>query len=135
RAVGGGHARVDGGVEQDLADLFIAESVAPGGADVHGQLVLLAQRGEDRQRDRAAGAAVEAIAGPDAAPCLLGDELLERRGELGGPLHGAVDVLVAEHLAADPHAALVGVVFGHAASRWSMIRLVTASGCCTLAMC
>ena len=47
---------------------------------------------------------------PDLAPGVAGDQILEVGGERRRPLDRGVDVLVAEHLAADLHAAIVRLV-------------------------
>ena len=64
---------------------------------------------------QAARAPVEPRPRPDLAPRVPGDELLELAREIGRPRRRGVDVRVAEHLAAHPHAALVPVV-AHPAS-------------------
>ena len=92
-------------------------AVAQRGADVHRELVLAAERDERRQRDAAPRAAVEAGPRPDLAPGVAGDQVLEVGRELGRPLDRAVDVLVAEHLAARLHAPRVVVVTSCAHAR------------------
>src|SRR5690242_19137225 len=77
RAVGGGHARIYGRVDDQLADLVGLQAVAQRALDVHADLVLRAQRDQDRQGDDAARAAIEAGSRPDVAPRAAGDELLE----------------------------------------------------------
>src|SRR3954465_5111115 len=47
RRVGGGHAGVDRGVQQHLADLLRGEAVRARGAHVHRDLVLASERGQD----------------------------------------------------------------------------------------
>ncbi len=79
------------------------------------------QRGE---RDQRAAAPVEAGAGPDGAPGVLGDQLLEVPGELGRVRGRAVDVLGSEHLAAHLHAV---VVLGHATSSRASSRMIVAT--------
>ena len=91
------------------------DAVADRGAHVHRQLVLGAQRGQQREREAGARAPVEAGARPYLAPRDAGQVLLERRPVLRGAPEGPVDVLVAEHLA--PHAF---AVVSHQPSRsWS----------------
>src|SRR5439155_21014993 len=116
----------------DFGDLWRCEAVGACGADVQRELVVAPERGQDRERDGAAGAAVEARASPDGAPGVAGDEVLERGREVGCAGERAVDVLVAEHVAADLHACLVGVV---AHGRCSRISVLTAAGCSTAARC
>ena len=71
---------------------------------------------------------------PRLAPGGAGDVLLERAAEVGGVVGRAVDVLVAEHLAADLHAGLVaGVVHQRPGAR--ACSCVTASGRSTLIRC
>src|SRR5690349_20617542 len=74
--VGGGYPRVHGGVQQDLGDLVRAQAVAAGGADVHRQLVVALQGGEQGERDAGPGTPVQAVAVPHLAPGGAGDELL-----------------------------------------------------------
>ena len=109
-AVGRRGAAVDRGLQQHLLDLVGREAVAQRGAHVHGELALAAERDERGQRDRAAHAPVDSGPRPDTAPDRGGDQLLEICGEVGRALDRAVHVGVAEHLAADPHAALVCVI-------------------------
>src|SRR5688572_18752274 len=90
RGVCGGHAAVDRGLEQDLLDLVGAETVAAGGADVHRELVLMAAGDERGERDRAVHAAVESRPGPDLAPRVPRDQVLERGGEGGRALDRGV---------------------------------------------
>jgi len=87
-------------------------SVAKGAADVQRQLALAPERRQHRQRDRAARAAVEAVARPDLAPRVAGDEVLERGREPGRPPDRRIDVGVAQDLAARPLAVaqLAGLV-------------------------
>ena len=46
-----GHARVQSDLEQHLLNLLLGEAVAQRRLDVHVQLVLVLQRGEDGERD------------------------------------------------------------------------------------
>ena len=94
------HPAVDGGLQQHFLDLVDGEPVAQRGAHVHRQLLVVApgdQRGQGHHR---AAAAVQARSGPDPAPRVVGDEVLEVAGEVGGARGGPVDVGVAEHLTA-----------------------------------
>src|SRR4051794_27513217 len=109
-AVRGGHPGVDRGVQQDLADLLGAEPVAPGRPYVQGQLVVAVQRGQQGQRHAAAGTPVQDVAGPDLAPGVPGDEVLEAGGERCRGGERPVDVGVAEHLPPYRHAGRVPVV-------------------------
>ena len=84
-------------------------------ADVHRQLVLRAQRGEQRERQARARAAVEPVAPPDLAPRDVGQVRLERRRVLRRAPQGPVHVLVAEHLS--PHS--LAVVCHQPSRSWS----------------
>jgi hypothetical protein len=77
---------------------------------VHRQLVEAADGDQRRQCDRAPRAAIEPGPGPDLAPGIAGDQVLEVGGEVAGVLDRFVDMLIAEHLAAHLHAALVLIV-------------------------
>src|SRR5690606_22859225 len=90
--------------QEHLRDLRRAHTVADGGADMHGELTLTPQRGEQRQREHAARAPVEPWASPYLAPCGLGQVLLPRSGDGGGLRERAVDVGVAEDGTAHRHA-------------------------------
>ena len=116
RAVRGRDAAVDGGVQQHLADLLRRETVPARGADVQRELVEAAERDQRGQRDAAARSPVKARARPDLAPRVARDEVLEVGGLVRRAFDRAVDVLVAEHLPADAHPALVRIV-GHAEVR------------------
>src|SRR3954451_1448049 len=92
----------------------------------------MAARDEGRHRDRAAHAAVEAGTGPDLAPRVARDQVLEVLGERGRRRDRAVDVVVAENGAPELHALVVTVV---AHVRKPSTAASNASGCATLAMC
>src|SRR6266487_1732124 len=105
RAVGRRHARVHRDLEQDLGYLLGRQAVPPRGPDVHGKFLLLAKDGKRGERDHAPLRAGEPWPGPDLAPRVPGDQVLERRGELSRASHRPVHVLVPEHLPAHPHPA------------------------------
>ena len=97
---------------------------------MQGQLVFRPQGRQQGECDAGPGAPVEpVVARPQRTPRRLGEVALEVGIDLGGPGDGAVDVFVAEHLAAHPHAGVVAVV-GHRAgspSRWAPSRALTSS--------
>ena len=64
--------------------------------------------------DDAAGRARELLARPDLSPAVLGDELLQRAGEVVGGREGTIDILVADHRAADLEAGFIGFCVRHA---------------------
>jgi hypothetical protein len=88
---------------------------------VHLQLVVVAVRDQRGERDGAAHPPVEAGAGPDAAPRVPGDQLLEVGGDGVGAGDRGVDVLRPEHLAAHGEAVGVqvegGLLHGHVPHR------------------
>ena len=84
RGVGVGYAAVDRGLQEHLLDLVDGEPVGARGPQVQGQLLVVAAGDQRGEGDHRAAAPVEAGAGPDRAPGVLGDELLEVAGELGG---------------------------------------------------
>ena len=88
------------------------EPVGAGGPHVHRELLVVTAGDQGGEGDEGAAAAVEAGAGPDAAPGVLGDELLELPGQVGGAGGGPVDVRVAEHLAAYDHAGVAHLADG-----------------------
>src|SRR5215217_6763813 len=132
--VGRGHPTVDGALEEYLLHLFFRQAVANGGAHVQLQLVEAAQRDQRGECYAASRLAVQAGAGPDLTPGVLGYEVLEVRCELRRAPDGTVHVPVPQNLATDLHPAIVGRVFrGHllsltSGSRCSRISRVTASG-------
>src|SRR5215213_5393198 len=101
------HAAVDRALEQHLFELILLEAVAQGRAHMHAQLLEAAGRDQRGERDGAASAAVEARSRPDLAPRVAGDQVLEVGRELRLACLRGVHVLVAEHLTAHLHAALV----------------------------
>src|ERR687893_2605794 len=111
--VGSRDAAVDRTVQENLFYLVFGEAVSQGTLDVRGELLVVAAGHEGREGYAAAGLAVEAGSGPDLAPRVARDEVLEVRGEGGGLLDRRVHVHVAEDLAADLHALVVGLVLGH----------------------
>src|SRR5215211_2928702 len=112
-SVGGGDAGVDGHLKQYLLDLAGAEAVAERGLHVHGQLLVVAHRGQDGQGDAGAGAPIQAGPAPDVAPGVAGDEILEVGREVGGGGGRLVDVGVAEHSSPDGHALVVAALVVH----------------------
>ncbi len=54
-----GHARVHSGVQDGLADLLDAAAIGQRAGDVHLELIGLGQRSQRRQRDQAAGLAIQ----------------------------------------------------------------------------
>src|SRR5690606_8703763 len=96
--------RVDRGVQEDLDEVVGIDPGAQGGADVHVEFVLVADRGEDREGQQPACAVVQTRTRPDVSPGGAGDEILEGPGEFGGRLDGPVDVCVAEDGSAYPQA-------------------------------
>src|SRR5215469_845618 len=108
RAVGGGNAGVDRDLQQDLADLLRRQPVAQRRAGMHREFFFLAQRGQSRERDHASLGSGETRPGPDFAPCVASDELLEGGGEVGHVGYSSVNVSVAKDLASCAHAWFVG---------------------------
>ena len=93
-------------------DLVVGQAVAAGGAQVHGQLLVVAAGDQRGQRDQRPAAAVQAGPGPDVPRRTRVISSWKSRGELGGGRDGPVDVGVAEHLAPHRHARLVDLVSG-----------------------
>src|SRR5579875_1928465 len=139
RGVGRGNTGVDRGVEQDLTDLLGGETVAQRTPHMHLDLVLPPERGQRGERDHRTVTAVQAVALPDVPPGRAGDEVLEGLGERARAGERAIDVLVTEHLAADPHPGGVALCVVHRAQsprcRCSAMRRLTASARSTLARC
>ena len=103
---------VSGGIAIGQAHLFAGMSAEANhyeitGADVQRELLVVTACDQRREGDQGAAAPVEARAGPDATPGVLGDELLELGGEAGRVGRRAVHVRVTEHLPAYDHARVV----------------------------
>ena len=91
---------VDHHLHERLAQLAERAAVAERTAEVQLELLHAPERGEDREVVETALAVVELRSAPDAAPAVLGHEALEVAVEVVGALHGAIDVLGAQHLTA-----------------------------------
>src|SRR3954447_1555795 len=135
--VGRWDAAVDRGLQQHLDDLLLREAVAQGRLQVELQLVEVPSRDQSGERDDGAAAAVEARPGPDAAPCVRRDEVLEVLRHVCRTGNDPVDVLVAEYLATNGHAgSMVGWGQGHEClSRCSRTAASNSTGLAMLAMC
>src|SRR5829696_1649702 len=96
-------------MQQHLLDLVGGDAVAKRSAHMHGQLLVVAHRGQDGQGDAGAGASIQARAAPDVAPGVAGDEVLEVGCEL------APDQVADRSM------------------KWSRSSRVTCSGCSILA--
>src|SRR5258705_517417 len=70
---------------------------------MHRQLLVMPAGDERGERDKAPTPAVEPGTGPDLAPGVAGDEVLEVGGERRGAGDGPVDMSVAEHFTTDGH--------------------------------
>ena len=81
RRVGRGHAAVDRGLQQDLADLVLGDAVAERGAHVQLELLLAVQRGQHGEVEQAPGLARQARPIPHGTPAVLGDQILIGPGE------------------------------------------------------
>jgi hypothetical protein len=102
-----GYAAINADLEQDFANLFTAQAIAQGAANVQLELVGPVERGNHGQVYHAALFERQALAAPDMAPAVFGDQLLQRLGEVVGVLDRAVDVVLAQHLGADLQAFFV----------------------------
>src|SRR5215831_17285077 len=91
------HAAVDGGLEEDLADLVLGDAVRERAAHVRLQLVRSVQRRQHREVQHAPDLARQTRPAPDGAPAVLGDKLLQRPRELGYGRERCVDVPIAEN--------------------------------------
>src|SRR5271155_1517763 len=72
--VGGGDAAVDGGLQEDFADLVASDADVEGGSNVHAELVGTVERDHHRESDQAARLARQAGARPNLAPGIARDE-------------------------------------------------------------
>ncbi len=103
-----GDTGVHGDVQDGFADLFECRARPPRCTKVKVDFVV-PEGGEDRDGDERARAAVQAFARPEAAPRDFGDESLEVGVGARRRRDRTVDMLVAENLAPDPHAALISI--------------------------
>src|ERR1700722_813734 len=127
-AIGDRDARVQADLEQHLADLVLGEAVAEGGLGVHRQLILVLEGGQHGQRDDRALRTAQPGPGPDLAPGVPGDPVLERGGELGRAGRGPIHVGVAEDRPANRHALLGAFFVVHCARSAPLV-----ASCCYLA--
>ncbi len=103
------HAAVDRLLQHDLLELVDAEGTGgERGADVHPQLLPAAERDHRADHQDATVAQVEPGPGPDFAPGVAGDQVLELGGERRRRGHRPVDVGLAQDRAPDRHARLRG---------------------------
>src|SRR5699024_2586552 len=98
---------VDRGLQENLFDLINTETVATSGFDVHGQFIPVFPGDHGREGDRRTHATIQARTGPDGAPRVAGDHLLEILGERIGVGIGAVNVCIGEYFASHGHAGVV----------------------------
>ncbi len=138
RLVGRRHAGVDGHVQQRFANVFRRRAGIGGGPRMHRDFLVMAERGEQRQRDDRAFALGQIGPRPYRTPGAFGDERLERLVERGHRRAGAVDMRVAQHRSARRHSRLVARVFvvahGKASFLCASIRPRTTSGFSTQGM-
>src|SRR5262249_47162018 len=92
------HAAVDRTVHDRLGDLLLRAAVAQRAADVQRQLLLVPTCDEHRDGEQASRARRQLRPGPDGAPAVLDDELLQRREDVVRIGHRSGDVLFAEDL-------------------------------------
>ena len=99
-------------MHQGFADILDAGTGVGGGADVHGDLVVMAKRRQQRDGDHRAFALRQLVAGPDIAPGTLDDERLKWgiEGCLCGL--GPVDMRVSKHGTAGFHASFIAIGHG-----------------------
>src|SRR5699024_12277335 len=98
---------VYGCLEPDFFDLVDAESVATCCLDVHSEFLPILSSHHRGQCDGRTHATVESWAGPNGAPRIAGDHLLEVPGEVVGIGVGAINVSIGQHLATNGHAGII----------------------------
>src|SRR5262245_5927631 len=115
RVDAGRNAAVDGDLQEDLADLLARDAVRERALHVQLELVRAIERGDHGEVDQTPVAPLETWPAPDAAPAVLGRELLHRLAELVRRGERAIHVVVAEHglayFEAAPIELLVHVLF------------------------
>src|SRR5690606_18424739 len=115
-------AAVDADLEQDLADFLAREAVVERAADVDLEFVAAVEHRDHRQVDQAPVTPRQAFAAPVPAPAVSRDELLQWVVERAGLRQRAVDISIAEHLAADFHSLVVEVLV-----HWWFLQTLTSS--------
>ena len=68
------------------------------------------ERSNHAEIENRALARLERIVAPGLAPAILGDDALEIAVEIVGALERAIDIVLAQHLAADGEAAVIGTL-------------------------
>src|SRR2546430_4651109 len=121
------HADRDPAVDRDLgqhrADLIGREPVAQRAANMGLEFLHFPERGYHAEIEDRALARAQRVVAPGFAPTILGDEALEIAVEVVGALERAIDIVFAEHLAADAEAAVIGVLV-----HGSFLRFAPAAG-------
>src|SRR5262249_47589984 len=108
------HADRDPTVDRDLGqhrtDLIGREAVAQRAANVGLEFLHFPERGDHAEIEDGALARAQRVVAPGFTPAILGDEALEIAVEVVGALERAIDIVLAEHLAAHAETAVIGVL-------------------------
>ena len=81
--VGGGHATVDGSLQQDFLNFVACYAERECGFEVHTKFRLAVQGDEHGQGEQTASLPRQAWAAPNFSPGVAGDQILKRLIELG----------------------------------------------------
>src|SRR4029077_5045854 len=112
--IGRRHAAIDRLLQNDFLDVVGREAAfRECGAHVQAEFIPLAERYQGADHEHAPRAMIEMRPGPDIAPGVAGDQVLEiavERVAVGGRF---VDPFIAEHLAALGHAVVAALVVVH----------------------
>ena len=112
--VGGGHAAIDRLLQQDFLDVVGGEAaLGERRAHMQAEFVPLPERDHGADHQHAPGAMVEMRPGPDIAPGIARDQVLEIGVERIAVGDRFVDPFIAEHLAALGHAVVAAFLVVH----------------------
>src|SRR6516162_2850178 len=110
----GGHAAVDRLLQKNFLDVIRRKAtLGEGGANMQAEFVPLTERDEGADDKHAARTLVEMRSGPDLAPGIARDQVLEFDVERISVGDRFVDPGVAENAAAPRHAAVVALLIVH----------------------
>ena len=104
---------VDRALHDHFLDLATADAIIGRGAQVKFQFAFAVHADQHSDGDQATGVPRQAWAGPDVAPGMAGDHLLEFRVELGQRGQAAIDVGITQYRAAHLHAFVVTLFLVH----------------------
>src|SRR4030095_10970713 len=100
----GGHATIDGDLEENLLDLVFRDAVGQCAPNMQLDLMRPVESGKHGKVQHAARFAIQPRASPDFAPAVLGNQFLQRAAEIVGGLDRVVHKVSAKHRSANAQA-------------------------------